>query len=177
MTATHTTAKQVTEAIGAYGEVNHGGAVSNWLAGANIPTKAHYEAMRVFFNTRNGQTDHLRREYEDLRREYEDLRRPFALKTHMLDSEIWAFPTLPPSPDRHPCEKPLPLLKHIVTVSSRPTALILDCFAGSGSTLDAARQLGRRWLGCDSDPVWVARARQRLEAPYTPSLFGEGPHA
>jgi adenine-specific DNA-methyltransferase len=40
MAGTHTTAKQVTEAIGAYGKVNHGGAVSNWLQGYNIPTKA-----------------------------------------------------------------------------------------------------------------------------------------
>jgi adenine-specific DNA-methyltransferase len=169
MVGTQTTAKEVTEAIGAYGKVNHGGAVSNWLQGYNIPTKAHYEAMRVFFNTRNGRTDYLRREYEDLRREYdvlrreyEDLRRPFTLSASVPFTDVWEFATVPAAPGKHPAEKPLPLLRHIITASSRPGDVVLDCCAGSGSTLDAARQCGRAAIGIEQDAHWWQYACRRL---------------
>jgi site-specific DNA-methyltransferase (adenine-specific) len=128
MRETHTTAKQVTEAIGAYGKVNHGGSVSNWLQGYNIPSQQQYEAMRSFFNTRNGQQDYLRREYEhlrreyedlrreyeDLRREYEDLRRPFTLSASVPYTDVWSFATVPAHAMKHECQKPLPLLRHMI---------------------------------------------------------------
>lgn len=138
-----------------------------------LPTQAHYAAMQTLLNTRNGHTDYLRREYEDLRREYEDLRRPFFLRPGVLDHEVWTFATVPPDASRHIAEKPLNLLKHIISCSSRKGDFVVDCFCGSGSSLDAARQLNRNYLGGDSDPVWVTRAQQRLGAAYTPSLFAD----
>ena len=41
------------------------------------------------------------------------------------------------------------MLKRIIEASSRPGDLVLDCFAGSGTTLVAAEQLGRQWIGVD----------------------------
>ena len=42
------------------------------------------------------------------------------------------------------------MLKMIVAASSNPGDIVLDCFAGSGTTLDAAFELGRLWIGADN---------------------------
>lgn len=138
-----------------------------------LPTAEHYASLQRYANSRNGHTDYLRQEYEDLRQEYEDLRRPFALTAQDPYTDVWTFRPVLPEPGKHPCEKPLPLLRHIVRTSSRPGAVVLDCFCGSGSTLDAARQENRSWLGCDVDAHWIAQAQRRLQAPYTLSLFAD----
>lgn len=49
----------------------------------------------------------------------------------------------------YPTEKNLDMLKRIVATSSRPGDIVLDCFAGSGTTLVAAEELGRQWIGVD----------------------------
>jgi adenine-specific DNA-methyltransferase len=49
----------------------------------------------------------------------------------------------------YPTEKPAALLKRIIEASSNPGDLILDCYAGSGTTLVVASELGRRWIGVD----------------------------
>ena len=49
----------------------------------------------------------------------------------------------------YPTEKNIDMLKRIIETSSRPGDLVLDCFAGSGTTLLAAEQLGRQWIGVD----------------------------
>jgi adenine-specific DNA-methyltransferase len=65
----------------------------------------------------------------------------------------------------YPTEKNLDLLKLIVNTSSDPNSLILDCFAGSGTTLIAARDLGRNWIGIDSSPKAIEVVLKRLNAP------------
>lgn len=155
MQGTQTTAKHLTEALGAYGTVNHGGAVSNWLQGSNIPTKAHYEAMRAFFNGANGRTDYLRQEYDDLRR-------PFTVSASVPYIDVWDFATVPAGGGRHPCAKPLALLRHIIQVSSRPGDTVLDCCAGSFATLEAARQCGRASIGIEQDAHWWQMGQRRL---------------
>ena len=154
------------------------GCVSNWLLGYNCPTPDQYQKMRSFLNSRNGgeylrrEYEDLRREYEDLRREYEDLRRPFNVSENVPYTDVWSFPTVGTYPGKHPAEKPLALMKHIVNASSRPGDVVLDCFCGSGTTLDAARQLGRQFIGCDFDAHWVAVARNRVALPYAKLLPG-----
>lgn len=49
----------------------------------------------------------------------------------------------------YPTEKNLDMLKRIIEASSNPGDLVLDCFAGSGTTLVAAEELGRQWIGAD----------------------------
>lgn len=49
----------------------------------------------------------------------------------------------------YPTEKNLDMLKRIIEASSNPGDLVLDCFAGSGTTLVAAEELGRQWIGVD----------------------------
>ena len=123
------------------------GAVSNWESGLNLPSKAQYESMREYLNRRSGA--YLRREYEDLMREYEDLRRPFAVESREVSTDIWNFGTVPPYPGKHPCEKPQDMLRHMVRCSTREGDTVLDTFAGSGSTLIAAKSLGRKAVGIE----------------------------
>ena len=61
----------------------------------------------------------------------------------------------------YPTQKPVALLERIVETSSRPGDLVIDPFCGSGTTLVAARRLGREWAGCDqsADAVQLAKAR------------------
>lgn len=49
----------------------------------------------------------------------------------------------------YPTEKNIDMLKRIIEASSNPGDLVLDCFAGAGTTLVAAEELGRQWIGAD----------------------------
>jgi adenine-specific DNA-methyltransferase len=117
---------------------------------------------------------HFRRDYEDLRRDYEDLRRPFAVDSSVPYTDVWDFPTVSHRPGKHPCEKPLALVEHMVRASSRPGAVVLDCFAGSGVTGEACRNLGRDCILVENDPKWHARATRRAESGRTPLLTACG---
>lgn len=59
-------------------------------------------------------------------------------------------------------QKPVELMKRIVGSSSREGDLIGDFFCGSGSLLESAQLLGRRWMGCDSEELAVSMTRRRL---------------
>ena len=65
----------------------------------------------------------------------------------------------------HPTQKPLSVLTPLVKTFSAPGGLVLDPFAGSGSTLIAAHQLGRRYLGIELDAEYYGIASQRLTPP------------
>ena len=63
----------------------------------------------------------------------------------------------------HGCQMPEQLLGRIIKACSKPGDLVLDPFAGSGTTLTVARKLGRRPLGFELSPDYADRARARLE--------------
>ena len=65
----------------------------------------------------------------------------------------------------HPTQKPLSVLTPLIEAFSVPGDLVLDPFAGSGSTLAAAKNLGRRWLGIELDTHYHATAKKRLSEP------------
>jgi site-specific DNA-methyltransferase (adenine-specific) len=62
----------------------------------------------------------------------------------------------------HPTEKPEEMLRYLIEKSSVPGELVLDPFAGSGTTCRAAKDLGRRYLGVEIDPKYAEIARRRL---------------
>ena len=65
----------------------------------------------------------------------------------------------------HPTEKAVSILEPLIESFSRPNAMVLDPFAGSGSTLLAAKKRRRRWLGIELDDKHCASIRQRLGCP------------
>jgi len=62
----------------------------------------------------------------------------------------------------HPCPKPLGLFKGLIIMGSDENDLILDPFIGSGTTALACKQLGRRFIGFEINPKYVAIANERL---------------
>lgn len=62
----------------------------------------------------------------------------------------------------YPTEKSYTILDRIVRASSNRGDLVLDCFAGSGTTLAAASTLGRRWIGMDSSLEAIRTTAVRL---------------
>ena len=62
----------------------------------------------------------------------------------------------------HPTEKPLSVLTALIAAFTPPRGLVLDPFAGSGSTLLAARSLSCRYLGIELDAKYHAIACDRL---------------
>lgn len=64
----------------------------------------------------------------------------------------------------HPTQKPLCVLKPFIEAYTRPADIVFDPFCGSGSTILAARELGRRAIGIELDEQYVDVARQRLAA-------------
>jgi adenine-specific DNA-methyltransferase len=139
-----------------------------------LPTHDNYDRLRQCLNELgNGSFlrrdyEDLRRDYEDLRRDYEDLRRPFQVSAEIPYTTVWEFKTVFPRPRKHVCEKPLSLMEHMISTASRPGAIVLDCFAGSGSTLVAAQNLGRQFIGIELDAHWVQVATDRLHAAASP---------
>ncbi len=74
--------------------------------------------------------------------------------------DIWSY--IDPAHPLYPTEKNLDMLKMIVQQSSNKNSLVMDCFAGSGSTLLAAEQTGRRWLGVDQSEYSAKVIKKRF---------------
>lgn len=62
----------------------------------------------------------------------------------------------------YPTEKNLEMIKSIVLASSNENDSVLDCFCGSGTTLQAAQQLGRHWIGIDQSNEAIKVSQKRL---------------
>jgi len=138
-----------------------------WEEGSSLPTRETYERLREVLNGA-GPNDYLRREYEDLRREYEDLRRPFTVKQRDEATDVVTFKTVPPGYLKHPCEKPLSLIEHVMRTTTKPGALVLDTFVGSGTTLTAARNLNRQAIGIDTNQRHCDETVSRLQQSVLP---------
>jgi site-specific DNA-methyltransferase (adenine-specific) len=65
----------------------------------------------------------------------------------------------------HPTQKPIALMEQIIGAYTKPGDLILDPYMGAGSTLIAARNLGRRAIGVELSPEYCEIAKRRLLAP------------
>lgn len=66
----------------------------------------------------------------------------------------------------YPTQKPLMLLERIIQTSSNPGDIVLDPFAGCGTSIAAAQKLNRRWIGIDITHLSIALLKYRLEAMY-----------
>ncbi len=147
------------------GNTNRTGQAGHWFEQVQwtLPTAANYEWLRQTMSNLNHGGQYLRREYEDLRREYEDLRRPFNVSADVPYTDVWTFKTVNAYPGKHPTEKPLAMMRHIIEASSREGATVLDCFMGGGTTGKAAQELGRDFIGIEKDAKYFAQAQRRIE--------------
>jgi len=84
------------------------------------------------------------------------------------DGDTWYFPrvcgTFRERAGFHGCQMPEQLLGRIVRACSNEGDVVLDPFAGSGTTLAVAKKLGRRFLGFDVSKDYVAAAERRISS-------------
>ncbi len=148
------TAHSLTALVGAYGRINHGGAISNWEAGRNIPSTEQYKKLcDALIGT--GKVKNMP--------PYEDSIRPFKIDATREFTDVWTFPSVRPYKGKHPAEKPLKLLEHAIEATTYPGDIVLDCFSGSGNTAVSALKLGRLAILMEIDPIWVTRSMSRLD--------------
>ncbi|MGI0120252.1 DNA-methyltransferase [Zooshikella sp. RANM57] len=168
--------KQVNDATGTQ-MCSHWFSSSQWM----LPSEEQYLALQKLFKDHlsrkyselieecgdlNRNYMCLRKEYDFLRSQYESLRRPFSVDVSVPYTDVWDFDSVQYYPGKHPCEKPLPLMKHIVSASSRSGMTVLDPFLGSGSTAKACINLSRNFIGIEFDELIFSSALQSLRDFY-----------
>ena len=73
----------------------------------------------------------------------------------------------------HPTQKPIGLMSHLIQLMSNEGDLILDPFMGSGTTLEAAKQNGRKSIGIELDERYCEAAALRLSQETLPFMKPE----
>ena len=97
-------------------------------------------------------------------------RLPNAYFSEHCKKPVWSGPS--ELVDGFPVPKPLWLMRELIEASCSPDGVVLDPFAGSGTTCVAAKILGRKYIGIEISPVYAEIARKRVEqAQYEERLF------
>ncbi len=156
------TTKEIAEATGKKNMASHWFGLSQW----SLPNEADYLKLQTLF-TRIAIEKHLKqklehphhqlvatyqslnRKYSELLEEYKTLRRYFSVSAAVPYTDVWMHKPVQFYPGKHPCEKPADMLKQIISASSKPGDIVADFFMGSGSTVKAAMELGRRAIGVE----------------------------
>jgi site-specific DNA-methyltransferase (adenine-specific) len=84
-----------------------------------------------------------------------------------LPTDTWWHTIVPPGGRErtgYPNQKPMGIVRRIVAASSPPDGLVVDVYAGSGTTGEAAHELGRRFLLVDDNPEAIAVMAERFAA-------------
>jgi site-specific DNA-methyltransferase (adenine-specific) len=96
------------------------------------------------------------------------LRPQDAVGSFTPEENVWYFPrvcgTFKERAGWHGCQMPEQLLGRIIKTSSNPGETVLDPFGGSGTTLVAAKKLGRRFVGFELSENYAAQIQARLDA-------------
>ena len=92
---------------------------------------------------------------------------PEKAKRGKTPTSVWwgtIVPTNSKERKHYPTQKPMWLLERIIKIHSNPGHIILDCFAGTGTTGEAAGKLGRKFILVDDNPEAVAIMSKRLRS-------------
>lgn len=84
-------------------------------------------------------------------------------------SDVWEIPFLNPKAKErtgYPTQKPIELLERIIRISTNEGDCVLDPFCGSGTTLVAAKLLGRKFIGIDTNPDAIELCKKRIDVPF-----------
>ena len=84
--------------------------------------------------------------------------------------DVWQFSHVHysnPNRQNHPTQKPEGVIERIVLASSNKGDIVLDPFSGSGTTIRVCQQLGRKAIGFELNPEYVAMTEQRLSEPFS----------
>lgn len=155
-----------------------GRTVDHWKSKSqfSLPTRENYEALRAYARQVLGNGDEfgkdyevLKKDYEVLKKDYDQLKRDYDDKkadfyagrayfdnTHDNMNNVWHFDRTSQKEredtGEHATPKPIALCARAIKSSSREGEIVLDVFGGSGSTLIACEQLGRKCRMVELDP-------------------------
>lgn len=155
-----------------------GRTVDHWKSKSqfSLPTRENYEALRAYARQVLGSGDEfgkdyevLKKDYEVLKKDYDQLKRDYDDKkadfyagrayfdnTHDNMNNVWHFDRTSQKEREntggHATPKPIALCARAIMSSSREGEIVLDVFGGSGSTLIACEQLGRKCRMVELDP-------------------------
>jgi DNA modification methylase len=95
------------------------------------------------------------------------------IKGRRFETSVWDEPILPTwAHKHHKNEKPLGLMRRLIEFLTSPGALVVDPFAGSGTTAVACLKSGRRCLAIESDERYIEVIHRRLKGAETPLFQG-----
>lgn len=78
--------------------------------------------------------------------------------------DIWSTDRYRSELTGYPTQKPSSLLERIIRASAQPGYTVLDCYMGSGTTLEVAQRLGCHWIGCDINKGAIQTTSKRLQS-------------
>ena len=88
-------------------------------------------------------------------------------QTKVALPDVWQIPIINPMAKErlgnYPTQKPLVLLERIVESASNKGDLVMDCFCGCGTTIEAAYKLGRDWIGIDASMLACKEMQKRMK--------------
>ena len=156
-----------------YGNVNHGGSVTNWERGYNIPNKEQWKILCDNLPIERTEYEHLRTEYEHLRTEYEHLRRPFNNRFNL--QEVLNFSNEQAKTGAkydHDTVKPETLTRALILTCSRENDLVVVPFAGSGTECAMSAKEKRNFIGYEITEKHAKMAQDRANKILKePTLF------
>ncbi len=159
----------------------------NWIIwhytfGQHTRRKFSRSHTHLFYFTKDAKeftfNDKAVRIFSDREKEYHDQR---ANRMGRLPDDVWdEFPRLSAKNGErmgfHPCQMPEGLMARIIRVSSNPGDLVVDPFAGSGTTLVTAKKLNRNYYGMELSEDYADGARERVEQTRPMTDYPGQPH-
>jgi DNA modification methylase len=130
-----------------------------------FPTEEAYKKLQAFANGNAFKREHdeLKREYDELKREFYATRAHFD-NTHDLMTDVWEFPRVTGEEKHgHATPKPVAMMARCIKSSAHERGVVVEPFLGSGSTLIAAEQLGRKCYGMEISPAYCDVIVKRWE--------------
>ena len=115
-------------------------------------TKKHYLKLKEWLNN-DCNNEYLKKEYEDLRYTFNNQKTHHSIWNYEISEKIG-----------HITPKPTKLLENIILHSSNENDIILDCFMGSGSTMEACLNTNRNGIGIEKEKKYYDIALERIEA-------------
>jgi site-specific DNA-methyltransferase (adenine-specific) len=92
-----------------------------------------------------------------------------------LRADVLSYPATLTKNREHPVEKPTALLKDLILATTNPNDVVLDCFAGGGSTMVACIESGRKYIMMEKELSYIQTIRERAKTQTLPNgnLNGE----
>lgn len=155
-----------------------GGRARRYFSRKHDTILLYRKGMRYYFDLKatgevrpGGRSNHMKKHVDPDGRVYRSIRSGGKIYTYYDDEpvypgDVWDdvshLQQKDPQRTGYDTQKPIRLMERVIRCSTKPGDLVMDLFAGSGSTLAAAQALERRFVGVDKSPLSLHTVRRRL---------------